>query len=138
MKYFDVGVEAYGWIAIGQRATGFIAIGQLALGVVAIGQLARGLITFGQVCVGGVAIGQVGLGFAYGAGMIGIGGTAGGWIPLAAFGRIPLRQVVSGRMTDITVSWDVRPWKVVVMAVVSVVALAVAVIPLWDQVLSRL
>lgn len=106
MKYFDVGVEAYGWIAIGQRATGFIAIGQAGLGV------------------------------AYGAGMIGIGGTAGGWIPLAAFGRIPLRQVVSGRMTDITVWWDVRPWKVVVMAVVSVVALAV--IPLWDQVLSRL
>lgn len=70
--------------------------------------------------------------------MIGIGGTAGGWIPPAVFGRIPLRQVVSGRVTDITVSWDARSWKVVVMDVVSVVAVAVALIPPWDEVLSRL
>jgi hypothetical protein len=136
VKFFDVGVEAYGWIAIGQHATGFIAIGQLALGVVAIGQLARGLVAFGQVCVGGVAIGQVGVGLAYGAGMIGLGGTAGGMVPLAAFGRIPLRQVFTGSMSDVDIAWTVRPWKVLVMLVVAAIVVPVTLIPLWERVLA--
>lgn len=136
MKFFDVGVEAYGWIAVGQQATGFIAIGQLALGVVAIGQLARGLVTIGQVSVGGVAIGQLGIGLAYGAGMLGLGGTAGGLFPLAAFGRIPLRQVLTGSLFDVDITWTVRPWKVAVMVVVAAIVVPVALVPLWDQVLA--
>lgn len=136
MKFFDVGAEAYGWIAIGQQATGFIAIGQLALGVVAIGQLARGLVAIGQVCVGGVAIGQLGVGLAYGAGMLGLGGTAGGMVPLAAFGRIPLRQVLTGSMADIDIAWSVRPWKLVVMVVVAAIVVPVTIVPLWEHVLA--
>lgn len=136
MKFFDVGVEAFGWIAIGQHATGSIAIGQLALGVVAIGQLARGLVAFGQVCVGGVAIGQVGVGLAYGAGMIGLGGTAGGMVPLAAFGRIPLRQVLTGRPFDIEIAWGVRRWKVLVMIAVAAIVIPVTLLPLWERVLT--
>jgi hypothetical protein len=136
VKFFDVGVEAYGWIAVGQHATGFIAIGQLALGVVAVGQVARGLFAFGQVCVGGIAIGQLGVGLAYGAGMLGLGGTAGGMVPLAAFGRIPLRQVVAGRMSDIDIAWAVRPWKAVVLIVVGAIVVPVTLIPLWERVLA--
>lgn len=136
MKLFDVGVEARGWVAIGQHATGFLAIGQLALGVVAIGQLSRGIIAIGQVCVGVVAIGQVGVGLGYGAGMLGVGGTAGGLVPLAAFGRIPLRQVIVGDFSSLAVSWAVRPWKIVLIVFVALVVLPVTLIPLASAVLG--
>ena len=134
VKFFDVGLDAHGFVAIGQQATGFLAIGQLALGVIAIGQLARGIIAIGQVTAGVVAIGQVGLGIVYGAGMLGIGGTAGGLIPLAAFGRIPLRQVMIGRFDDLNISPVLKPWKVVLMAFIVLVVTPVVLIPLWDAV----
>ncbi len=74
MKWFDVGEEAHGVIAIGQVATGVIAVGQMATGVIAIGQVARGLVAVGQGAVGLVALGQGSIGLFWAAGMLGIGG----------------------------------------------------------------
>ena len=74
MKFFDVGGQAVGVIAIGQQATGFFALGQFATGVIAIGQVARGGIAIGQVAFGLVGWGQLGAGIFHAVGMIGIGG----------------------------------------------------------------
>lgn len=87
MRWFDVGVEAKGVIAIGQHATGVIAIGQVALGVVAVGQLARGVVVVGQLGAGLVTIGQLSLGVAWNAGMVGVGGTSPGWLVLRLLPR---------------------------------------------------
>jgi hypothetical protein len=72
MRWFSVGVEPVGVVAIGANATGVIAIGQLATGVVAVGQLARGGIVLGQLAVGIVAVGQLAIGVAKAAGMLGV------------------------------------------------------------------
>lgn len=92
MRWFDVGQEAEGVIAIGQQATGVIAIGQLALGVVAIGQLARGVIVIGQLGIGVVTVGQLPLGVVWSAGMVGVGGTSPGWLVLSL---LPRRKAVA-------------------------------------------
>ena len=88
MRFFAVGQEAIGVIAIGQQATGIVAVGQLATGVIAVGQLARGVIVVGQLAVGLVALGQLAVGVAWAAGMVGIGGSSGGLLVLAPFGKV--------------------------------------------------
>ena len=88
VRFFAVGQEAIGVIAIGQQATGIIAVGQLATGVIAIGQLARGVIVVGQMAVGLVALGQLAVGVAWAAGMVGVGGSSGGLLVLAPFGKV--------------------------------------------------
>lgn len=74
VRFFDVGDQAEGVIALGQFATGVIAIGQVATGVIAIGQVARGVLAVGQGAVGIFAFGQGSLGAYYAVGMIGLGG----------------------------------------------------------------
>lgn len=87
MRWFDVGQEATGVIAVGQLATGVIAIGQMATGVVAVGQLARGVFVVGQLSLGVAAVGQVGFGVGWVGGLVGIGGRAGFGFVLGLFGR---------------------------------------------------
>lgn len=74
MRFFDVGPEAHGFIAIGQFATGVFAFGQLATGVVAVGQLARGVFVIGQLAVGVFVVGQLGIGLLGSVAMVGIAG----------------------------------------------------------------
>lgn len=88
LKWFDVGAEAQGVVAIGGQATGVIAIGQLATGVIAIGQAARGVIVIGQLAGGVVAVGQLSVGVLYSAGMLGIGGVTPGMLVLPMFGGL--------------------------------------------------
>lgn len=96
VRIFDAGLEAHGVIAVGQIATGVIAIGQFATGVIAIGQVARGVIALGQLAVGIAGAGQIGAGVLYGAGMVGIGAFAGGFIPLGPFGRLRVLRLLRG------------------------------------------
>jgi hypothetical protein len=77
MKFFDIGGEAHGIIAIGQEATGVIAIGQSAVGIVAVGQMARGVVVVGQLAIGFFAVGQLALGLHTAIGMVGIAGRHG-------------------------------------------------------------
>ncbi len=87
MKFFDVGIEAHGVIAIGQFATGIIAIGQVAVGVVALGQLSRGVFVVGQLAAGVATLGQVTIGIARAIGMIAVGGRASGLLSVSAAPR---------------------------------------------------
>lgn len=95
LRWFDVGEEAQGVIAIGARATGVIAIGQLATGVIAIGQVARGVFCVGQLAAGMVVLGQLSFGVTFNAAMLGVGGTSPGWFVLPLFDRRrgPLAQL---------------------------------------------
>ncbi len=86
MKFFDVGQEAHGVIAIGQVATGVFAFGQMATGVVAVGQLARGVFVVGQLAVGFFCIGQLAIGVLGAVGMIGV---AGRWAKGLVFPILP-------------------------------------------------
>ncbi len=83
MRWFAVGGEPVGVVAIGLAPTGVLAIGQFATGVIAIGQLSRGVIVVGQLAVGVFALGQLAVGAAWAGGMLGLGGTYGlsmlGW-----------------------------------------------------------
>ncbi|HSR15005.1 MAG TPA: hypothetical protein VLL51_04595 [Gemmatimonadales bacterium] len=91
MKFFSVGAEPVGVIAIGQLPTGVIALGQGATGVVAIGQLARGVFVVGQLAVGVFTFGQVAAGSLWAGGQLAFGGTTsvamlgvnaiGHWVP---------------------------------------------------------
>jgi hypothetical protein len=74
MRFFDVGGEATGVIAVGQFATGFVAVGQVATGVIAVGQVARGFVAIGQGAIGLVAVGMGAVGVFYAIGILGIGG----------------------------------------------------------------
>lgn len=94
MRFIAVGQQSVGVFAFGQEATGIVAVGQLATGVIAIGQLARGVIVIGQLAIGLVSFGQLVIGPVWATGMLGIGGTTGGLIVAAPFGRVPLRSVV--------------------------------------------
>ena len=76
-RFFDVGVNATGFIAVGQFATGVIAFGQSAIGVIAIGQLARGVIAVGQLALGVVSYGMLSVGVVRATGMVGVAGTRG-------------------------------------------------------------
>lgn len=109
MKFFDVGQEAHGVIAIGQFATGVFAFGQIATGIVAIGQVARGVFVLGQVAVGVVSVGQLAFGLYAAWGMIGVAGRRGGGIVLKVFPKrekadddlpplVPAADVLSGKL----------------------------------------
>ena len=77
MRWFEVGVQPVGFIAIGAFPTGVIALGQGATGVVAIGQLARGVVAVGQLSLGVMALGQLAAGAIWAGGQLAIGGTQG-------------------------------------------------------------
>jgi hypothetical protein len=77
MKFFDIGGEAHGVIAIGQEATGVIAIGQSATGIVAVGQMARGVVVVGQLAIGFFSVGQLAIGLHTAVGMVGVAGRRG-------------------------------------------------------------
>lgn len=77
MRFFSVGVEPVGVIAIGALPTGVIAIGQAATGVVAVGQLSRGVIAIGQLSLGVFALGQLSAGAVWAGGQLALGGTQG-------------------------------------------------------------
>lgn len=66
--------DDFGFIGIGQSAVGVIAIGQFARGIIAIGQVAIGVVAVGQGVVSIVGVGQGGIGVAWFAGMLGLGG----------------------------------------------------------------
>ncbi len=124
MKFFDVGVEAHGVIAIGQLATGVFAFGQMALGVVAIGQLSRGIIAVGQLSLGFGALGQLAVSPAFAAGMVGVGG-------LQSKALLPIRL----RPTE-NVSPAVNVVQLILYAAV-IVLIGLAVLePLWEQVFT--
>lgn len=74
MRFFDMGQEANGFIAVGQIATGVFAFGQMATGVVAVGQVARGVFVVGQGAIGVVCLGMGSAGLAVSVGMVGVGG----------------------------------------------------------------
>lgn len=73
IKWFDVGEQAVGVIALGQFATGVLAIGQVATGVVAVGQLARGVFVLGQLGYGAAVVAQLGASVGIVGGMLGVG-----------------------------------------------------------------
>jgi hypothetical protein len=77
MKFFDIGSEAHGIIAIGQEATGVVAIGQSATGIIAVGQMARGVVVVGQLAIGFVSVGQLAIGLHSAVGMVGVAGRHG-------------------------------------------------------------
>jgi len=96
MKFFDVGEDAYGVIAIGAQATGFfalgqfangyiLAIGQSAFGFIAIGQLARGVFVVGQLAVGVFTVGQLAFGLHTCMAQLGIAGRKGYGIVLSVW-----------------------------------------------------
>ncbi len=90
-RWFDVGQEAEGFIAIGQMATGVIAIGQVAFGVIAIGQVSRGVIAVGQAALGIVSVGMAAAGVGYTVAIIGVGGVAGPGFVVPLVPRLPKR-----------------------------------------------
>ncbi len=127
-----MGVEAHGVIAIGQMATGVVAIGQLATGVIAIGQVARGVVAFGQLAMGVVAAGQLGIGVAYGAGMLGVGGLAGGLFPVGLLGTIPFTDAIKGRWRAVTLQTTRQAWGWPALAVLGLIVWLAAFGPLWS------
>lgn len=78
MKFFAVGLEPVGVIAIGGFARGGIAIGQGAVGIVAVGQLSTGMFTVGQLTVGLAVFGQLAISPFYAIGQLALGGIKGG------------------------------------------------------------
>jgi hypothetical protein len=101
LRFFDIGQEAVGFIAIGQFATGVFAFGQVAVGFVAVGQMASGVFTVGQGAVGLVSVGMGGVGIYWTGAMIGIGGSGfGGVVPLAP-------ALGDGSELPDSTSWDV-------------------------------
>lgn len=130
VKWFDVGQEAHGVIAIGQLATGVFALGQFATGVVAIGQLARGVVAIGQLAVGVVAVGQMGVGILYGSGMLGFGAFAGGLIPLGVVGRLPFGELRRGRLRSIERRQRIGALSILAFVVVVAIVWAAALGPL--------
>ena len=122
IKWFDVGQEAVGFVAIGQIATGVIAVGQGATGFIAIGQLARGVFVVGQLAYGVVAIGQLAVGVALTGGMVGVGARKWfGWI----LALLPRR---SRPQPQPSVSW----WRRLVLAAVCAGFWFVVALPLWN------
>jgi len=88
MRFFDVGAQAYGVIAIGGEATGFIAVGQIAngyilaigqsaFGFIAIGQIARGVFVVGQLAIGVFTLGQLAIGLHTCCAQLGLAGRRG-------------------------------------------------------------
>ena len=88
MRFFDVGAQAYGVIAIGQEATGFFALGQIAngyvlaigqsaFGFIAIGQIARGVFVVGQLAIGVFTLGQLAIGLHTCCAQLGLAGRRG-------------------------------------------------------------
>jgi hypothetical protein len=66
--------DEFGIVSVGQEAFGVFAFGQLARGFVAVGQVAIGVVAVGQLSVSVLGIGQGGIGIAWFAGMLGVGG----------------------------------------------------------------
>jgi hypothetical protein len=95
MRWFDVGTEANGVVAIGQFATGVIAIGQVAWGVVAVGQIAFGWFAAGQIAIGGLTGGMFGVGLHATLAMVGVGGRGRGFV-LALLPGLGQRQTPRG------------------------------------------
>lgn len=121
MKFFDVGIEAHGVIAIGQFATGIIAIGQVAVGIVAVGQLSRGVFVVGQLAAGVATLGQVTIGIVRAVGMIAVGGRAGGLMKVSVAPRPgDPPGVIVGRLFG--------------MFVVTAIVAALVLLPLLDAV----
>ena len=128
VKWFSVGVEAEGVIAIGQVATGVIAIGQIATGVVAVGQLARGGLVVGQLAIGVVTLGQLSLGVAKAAGMVGIGGRA-------SFGLI--LPLLPGRAAPFpSPQPPISVWRLAVFVALFVLWFLAAGVPVWQEVFA--
>ena len=94
MRWFSVGVQPVGVIAIGALPTGVIALGQGATGVLAVGQLARGVVTVGQLSLGIFSLGQLSVGLAWAGGQLALGGTSGfAQAPIGLVGRwVPWRS----------------------------------------------
>lgn len=90
-RWFDVGQEAEGFIAIGQMATGVIAIGQMAHGVIAIGQVARGVVAIGQVSLGIFTVGMASAGVVYTVALVGVAGVAGPGLVIPLVPTLPKR-----------------------------------------------
>ncbi len=124
IKWFDVGQEAVGVIAIGQIATGVIAIGQAATGFVAVGQLARGVLVVGQLANGIVTIGQLAVGVAKVGGMFGIGADKWfGWV-------LPLAPARSHAWPEPQQRWSW--WRVLLLLATVVGFCYVVALPLWE------
>ena len=58
-----------------------------ATGIIAVEQLARGIFAIGPLSLGVVALGHLATGVRWGAGMVDVGGTSGGLLVLAPFGK---------------------------------------------------
>jgi hypothetical protein len=124
IKWFDVGQEAVGVVAIGQVATGVIAIGQGATGFIAIGQLARGVFVVGQLGYGVVVIGQLAVGLALAGGMVGMGARKWfGWMLALLPPRSRPWPEPQARL-----SW----WRVLLLLAASVGFFFIVARPLWD------
>ncbi len=80
MRWFDIGAEAEGFVAVGQFATGVFAFGQVATGVVAVGQVAFGVVAIGQGALGLVTFGMAAGGLHFCVAMVGVGGRGIGWV----------------------------------------------------------
>ena len=94
MRWFSVGVQPVGVVAIGVLPTGVIAVGQGATGVLAIGQLARGVMVVGQLSLGVLSLGQLSAGLFWAGGQLALGGFAGfAQIPVGLLGKwVPWRS----------------------------------------------
>jgi hypothetical protein len=132
MRWFEVGVQPVGFIAIGALPTGVIALGQGATGVVAVGQLARGVFAVGQLSMGVFALGQLALGAAWAGGQVAVGGTQGfamlGWGLVGDW--LPWRHEAP-RVRPARGLWGVAVRAAVLAALVALVAWA-AIVPVID------
>jgi hypothetical protein len=93
MRWFSVGTEPVGVIAVGAFPTGVIALGPFATGFIAVGQLARGVITIGQLSLGLLSLGQLSAGPVWAGGQLALGGFSGfAQVPIGLLGRwVPWR-----------------------------------------------
>lgn len=123
IKWFDVGEQAVGVIAIGQFATGFLAFGQVATGVVAVGQLARGVVVVGQLAYGAAVVAQLGVSLGIVGGMIGLGARRWfGW----TVGLIP----ISRPHPEPSEHWSI--WRVAALIAIAVGFFYVVAQPVYE------
>lgn len=142
IRWVAVGEEAVGVLAFGQRATGVVAVGQLATGVVAVGQLARGVFVVGQLAIGVVTLGQAAVGLWWVAAMVGVGGRTPGILVLPLLPRRAAPASAGGPalspgpapLAELTGRGQlrVRPWALVVLALLAVLWVVVVGQPLAE------
>ncbi len=134
MRWIEAGTEPVAVFAFGLAPVGIVAIGSAPTGVIAVGQLARGVVSVGQLSVGGFAFGQLSVGIGWAGGQLAIAATSGfAMLPIGLAGRwIPFRESFQPRT-----NWYRSPWRLLMLAIVFAVVIAVSIEPLLDAIVRE-